>query len=243
MAPDPVHQAQLQLSRARNVRHGRSEQGTRLDGLDGAGRERFFKTGSDQVANLAARIEAQTGFRLESSRVLDFGCGVGRTALPLAERCGHVYGLDVSPAVLREADRYAQSMSLSNVEWLMADELDNVLGRYDLVVSFWVFQHIPSREGERIFTKLVEGLIPGGAGAIHFTLKPSFRGLDLSYPYQLMNSYSLNRIGRLLAEQGITEWHAKWHARPASRSYDNVTLIFRKPEARSEDEGGEDGEI
>ncbi len=243
MAPDPVHQAQLQLWRARHMLQRQSEEGTRLDGLDEAGRERFFKTGSDQVANLTARIESQTGFKLESSRVLDFGCGVGRTALPLAQRCAHVYGLDVSPAVLREADRCAQSMGLQNVQWLMADRLDEVLGKYDLLVSFWVFQHIPSREGERIFTKLVEGLIPGGAGAIHFTLKPSFRGLERSYPYMLMNSYSLNRIGRLLADQGITEWHAKWHARPASRSYDNVTLIFRKPEVPTEAASGEDGDI
>jgi cyclopropane fatty-acyl-phospholipid synthase-like methyltransferase len=155
---DPVHQAQLQLWRARHMIQKESAEGTRLDGLDEAGRERFFRTGSDQVATLAARIEAQTGCKLEGMRVLDFGCGVGRTALPLAERCEHVYGLDVSPAVLREADRYAQSMNLSNVEWLLADRLDEVIGKYDLVVSFWVFQHMPSREGERIFGKLVRGL-------------------------------------------------------------------------------------
>ena len=218
------------------------EEGTRLDGLDEAGRERFFKTGSEQVAKLTARIESQTGFRTQPARVLDFGCGVGRTALPLAQRCAHVYGLDVSPAVLREADRYAQSMSLANVEWMMADRLDELLGKYDLVMSFWVFQHIPSREGERIFTKLIGGLTPGGAGAIHFTLKPSFRA-DRSYPYMLMNSYSLNRIGRLLADQGIAEWHVKWRARPASRSYDNATLIFRKPEVATEVTEGPDGEI
>ncbi len=258
MVKDPVHQGQLYAWRAGQRLRSKSLVTTRIDDLDVAARERFFDAGSQQVAKLAARIEAQTGCTLESRRVLDFGCGVGRMALPLAERCEHVYGIDVSPAVLREADSNARRMRLSNVEWMETDRLAELSGRYDLLLSMWVFQHIPSREGEQILGTLLGGLLPGGVGAIHLTLRPIhplaglfrwtswsgksvgaaynpfnlIRGLDWSYPYMLMNSYSLNRIGKLLADAGVTEWHVKWDARVKQvttwRSYDAVTIIFRK---------------
>jgi 2-polyprenyl-3-methyl-5-hydroxy-6-metoxy-1,4-benzoquinol methylase len=232
MAYDPVHQGQLYAWRAGHLLSKKSPETTRLDGLDEEGRERFFLNGHQQVTTLAERIEAQTGFALDSCRALDFGCGVGRNALGLAERCEHVYGLDVSPAVLREADHQAKRLNLTNVDWMDAGRLEELSGRYDLAISFFVFQHIPSREGERIFATLVGGLRPGGAGAIHVTLRPGLRRPSRSYLYSLMNSYSLNRLGKLLADQGITEWHAKMHARPApgsnERSYADVTLLFRK---------------
>ncbi|HWX98165.1 MAG TPA: class I SAM-dependent methyltransferase [Solirubrobacteraceae bacterium] len=232
MTYDPVHLSQRLLWRAGHLRGHDSADTTRLDGMDEAGRERFFRKGSEQVATLAARIEAQTGCTLESRTALDFGCGVGRNALALAERCDYVYGLDVSPAVLREADRNAGLRKLSNVEWMQAGRLDELSGRYDLVVSFFVFQHIPSREGERIIDTLVRGLRPGGVGAIHVTLPPPFRALDRSYLYRRMNSYSLSRLGQLLADASVTEWHAKLHSRPVAgtdeRSYEEATVIFRK---------------
>jgi len=120
-------------------------------------------------------------------------------------------------------------------------------GLYDLVISVWVFQHIPEREGERTFDMLVRGLRPGGVGAIDLVLRPGhpirqllrwttnslvarentyrlFRG----WVYMLMRSYSLNRIGRLLAAAGVTDWHV--HFTPVSdpRSYDNAMVVFRK---------------
>jgi 2-polyprenyl-3-methyl-5-hydroxy-6-metoxy-1,4-benzoquinol methylase len=204
-------------------------------------REEFFERGYKDVARLATTIEALTGSALNSRRALDFGCGVGRLALPLAERCDHVYGLDVSPSVLREADRNARDMNLSNVEWVEAERLAELSGRYDLVLSTFVLQHIPVREGERIFAALLRGLRPGGIGAINVVLRPSHpvagllrwtrtlvRGWDPGYPYMLMRSYSLNRLGRLLADAGITEWHARFTPGTTWRSYDDVNIIFRK---------------
>lgn len=217
-------------------------------------RERFFDYGYQQVARLMEAIEAHTGSPLGSRRVLDFGCGKGRLALPLAERFEHVYGVDVRPSVLREADRNAKRMNLSNVEWLETGRLAELSGRYDLVLSVLVFQHIRVREGERIFATLLRGLRPGGVGAINVTLRPSrplagllsvpfaytpsvpfaynpfnlVRGWDWSYPYMLMNSYSLNRLGGLLADAGVTDWHARFLPGTTRRSYDAVTIIFRK---------------
>jgi trans-aconitate methyltransferase len=246
MVYDPVHQGQLYLRRGGKLLRGKgartvAEEAERRR-VDGPERAQFFEMGQRQIAKLASDIEAHTGCTLKSRRALDYGCGIGRLALPLAERCEHVYGLDVSSSTLQEADLNAQRANLTNVEWMDAARLGELSGQYDMVLSKEVFQHIPSREGERIFAMLLRGLRPGGVGAIHMPLRPDrplagFLGHrktaegaayrpDFSHLYMLMNTYSLNRLGRLLADAGVTEWHTKWHGR--LKAYDAVTIIFRK---------------
>lgn len=251
MFNDPVHRGQLYLRRAGQLLRGPAPEATRIEGLSEPELDRYYDAGRQQVNQLAKRIEKYTGCTLDGRRALDYGCGVGRIALPLAERCAHVYGLDVSAAVLRDADRNARRMNLHNVQWLEAERLAELDGQYDLVISQYVFQHIPSREGERIFALLVNGLRPGGVGVIHVSLRPGlpFTGLSRperksvkggpqpwsrarslrAYPYMVIHSYSLNRLSRRLADAGIDEWNVKFlETVRGSRSFENATLTFRK---------------
>lgn len=219
--------------------------------MDDTTRERFFQTGRRHVAEVTAMIEAHAGSDFRPRRALDYGCGVGRLTLPLAEHCEHVYGVDVSPSMLREAERNASRMSLGNVEWVAAEKLAELHGRYDLAHSFLVFQHIPVHEGERILATLARGLRAGGVGVIHLTLRPTHplgglfhwtmksvpfaynlfnlaRGREWSYPHMQMNSYSLNRIGGLLANAGIAGWHTRLLAGSSPTAYDGAVILFRK---------------
>jgi 2-polyprenyl-3-methyl-5-hydroxy-6-metoxy-1,4-benzoquinol methylase len=235
-----VHRLQLYLRRRGRLLRGDARH------LEEPALERVFEVGEKQVARLAREIEAVTGCGLDSRRALDFGCGRGRLAIPLATRCEHVYGLDIRPPVLREAARNAKRFGVDNVEWLESGRLAELSGSYDLVLSVDVFPHIPSREGERIIGKLLDGMRPGGIGAIHVALRPgrpvaallrrtkraranpasAVRDLAWLYPYLLMNSYSLDRLGRLFAAGGVTEWHTKWH--PRSAPLEAVTIVFQK---------------
>jgi SAM-dependent methyltransferase len=250
---DPVRQSQLYLRRAGQRLRGSADDATRIDDFDDVAREHFYEEGQARVRALAQRIETHADFQLEGRTALDFGCGVGRMTLALAGRCAHAYGVDVSPAVLHRADENAKRMNVTNVEWFASERLGELSGRYDLVVSMYVFQHIPSREGERLFSALIGGLRPGGAGAIHVQVRPGqplarmsqwarhpprptlnpltiVRDWDWSYPYHVMHSYSLNRLGRVLAAEGVAEWHVYWHARrSAALSYETATIVFRKP--------------
>jgi SAM-dependent methyltransferase len=219
--------------------------------LDTVARERFFATGRQYVAELIETVNAHAGSGFRPQRALDFGCGVGRLTLPLAERCEHVYGIDVSPSMLREANCNAERLQVNNVEWIPAGRLAELSGEYDFVHSYLVFQHIPVREGERLFAMLVEGLRKGGVGVIHVTLRPGHplmgwfhwtmktvpfaynafnlaRGRSWSYPHMQMNTYSLNRLGRLLAAGGITEWHVDFSPASARIAYDGAVISFRK---------------
>jgi ubiquinone/menaquinone biosynthesis C-methylase UbiE len=219
--------------------------------LDAETRERFFATGRRHVTDLMTALESQIGPDFQFDRVLDYGCGVGRLTLPLAERSKHVYGVDVSHSMLSEAADNARRMNFSNVEWVEADRLAELSGRYDLAHSFLVFQHIPVREGERIFAALLRGLRPGGVGVIHITLQPShplagffhwtmktipfaynifnlMRGRGWSYPHMQMNPYSLTRLGGLLADGGITEWHTRFQPGNTRMAYDCAVITFQK---------------
>jgi SAM-dependent methyltransferase len=202
---------------------------------------------------LLTEIEECTGATPPSARALDFGCGVGRLTLPLAERCEHVYGVDVSTSMLREADRNATEQGIRNVEWVETRRLPELSGQYDLVLSTIVFQHIPVREGERLFATLAQGLRPGGFGAISVTLGPGHPAaralrwarksvplahnlvnvlilrLNWSHPYMEVNAYSLNKLGVLLADSGITQWHVRFRRARKWQGLSTASVIFRKP--------------
>ena len=217
---------------ARSIR-GKTQERTPVSGRDEAGRQRFYEHGANELDGIVQRIESLTGVAISSLRAFDYGCGAGRLAVPLAARCEYVYGMDVSAAALAEAERGAKDRDLSNVEWMDVDRLSEMSGRYDLLISFYVFQHIRTRPGEETFATLVRGLRPGGVAAVQFTISSPPFGLNRNYIYSLGKSYSLNRLGKLLADQGIMEWHPRFqrHARAtdSQSAYYDVSIVFRKP--------------
>jgi SAM-dependent methyltransferase len=241
MAVDPVHRSQLALRRAGSLlrRTGIVPKGSyRHEVLEGDSLERFYDHGEREVKRVVRQIEAHTGASIAGRRVLDFGCGMGRLALPLATRCEFVYGVDLLPGELAAADRVARERGITNVEWLESRRLGELAGRYDLAISYWVFQHIPTREGERLFAQIIDGLQPGGLGALHFLVRTDSamriaRHLDVASMYAAMHSYSLNRLGNVLANAGIRDWHVTWYG---ERPHVDATLIFRKPERPDRDE-------
>ena len=236
MAVDPIHRSQLALRRAGNLlrRAGAlPEERYRHETLEGESLQRFYAHGERQLQTIIADIEAHTGASIEGRRVLDFGCGLGRIALPLAQRCEFVYGVDLLPGELAAADRAARERGLTNVQWLESTRLSELAGRYDLAISYWVFQHIPTREGERLLAEIVDGLAPGGLAALHFLVRTeSALGLarrpNLRNIYAAVQSYSLNRLGSVLAEAGVRDWHVTWYG---GRPHADATLFFRKPDA------------
>lgn len=125
--------------------------------LDDAARSRFFASGRDQVANNLARMRTLFG-HFEPRSALDFGCGVGRLTVPLAEITGNATGVDVSPGMLAEARRHT-TPGLNFV-----DALPN--GRFDWVMSHIVLQHIPPERGYVLLREMLERVGDGGGATI-----------------------------------------------------------------------------
>jgi SAM-dependent methyltransferase len=132
--------------------------------------DRFFSTGRRHVDKLWRLLDERIGLNPRPGRALDFGCGVGRVTLALAEHCGHVVGLDVSPAMLERAREHAGRLGAGNVSFAVSDDsLGGIDGRFDLVHSYIVFQHIPPARGLEIAGRMLGRLNPDGLAALHFT--------------------------------------------------------------------------
>lgn len=191
--------------------------------LDADARREFFASGEADVAHLLTTISETLGGPFSPASALDFGCGVGRLSLPLAQRVARVVGVDIAPDMVAEAQRNAELLGVSNAEFVT--RLD-ALGshRFDFVCSLIVFQHIPAREGLETLTRLLQLLAPGGVAAIHFIVgRPGgvvrrfarrlrgavpflhrlalrIQGDPLILPYMQMNAYDAAEVERRIVE-------------------------------------------
>lgn len=135
----------------------------------------FFESGRGHVNYVLSACRRLIDPAFEPARALDFGCGVGRVAVPLAERVAAVVGVDVSPDMLAEARRNCDLHGLANVELLPSDDtLSAVTGSFDLVHSCITFQHIDVPRGRRLFARLIELLADNGIGAIQITYAKAY---------------------------------------------------------------------
>lgn len=119
--------------------------------LDPARREEFFQTGEEHCWRIFNIIYQHLQPDFAPKRALDFGCGVGRILIPLAQHCTEVVGMDVAASMLAEARANCAERDLTNVSFAASDDaLSQVSGDFDFIHSFIVFQHIPKKRGERI---------------------------------------------------------------------------------------------
>src|SRR5262249_39346816 len=199
------------------------------------------------------RNSVDSGF--SPTKALDFGCGVGRCAIPLSRLCQSVVGVDVSESMLQEAGRNCAQQSITNLALVSSDDrLSLVSGPFDLVHSFLVFQHIPSKRGEKIFARLIEILSNNGVGVVQFVyhreaativkvmgilrkkiplwhrLVNLLYGKSLSEPLMEKNVYDLNRLVAILQRYGCGNVYLQPFGKGKLRS---VVLFFQKKENKA----------
>ncbi|MCC2102372.1 MAG: class I SAM-dependent methyltransferase [Hyphomicrobiales bacterium] len=192
-------------------------------------RERFFATGRREVDTAMREIFAHYG-EVAHRRALDFGSGVGRLALPLAERYDAVVGVDISEAMIAEARENCRDAGVANAEFVLSDDgLTRLDGSFDLVHSYIVLQHIPVERGLALTAQMLARLAPGGVACLHYSLQrtlPPARELVYALkhhvpggriamnllqrrawdtPTMQMNNYPLARILHLYEEYGLED--------------------------------------
>jgi trans-aconitate methyltransferase len=217
------------------------------------GVEEFFELGKQHLDNTFMVLHDHVDATFAPTSALDFGCGVGRFLVPLAERCETVVGIDVSDGMLREAARNcAARVPLQNWQLLSTQALrDDTSIRYDFLHSHIVFQHIRPREGERLLALLLERLEPGGGIAVQFMYRnntpPIRRCLTwiknripfahaatrmrtgkrhLVAPME-MNIYNVARIKAIIAKAGVSNLHLRASQEGVMQS---LTIYGRKSE-------------
>ncbi len=111
--------------------------------------EEFDKTGVIEVDRLVlADLPLLTQHRDPGTlRLLEIGCGSGRMTTHLAKVFGEVVGVDVSGEMIRQAQE--RLAGVGNVQLHETNGVDFALfpdESFDLVLSAYVFQHVPSSE-------------------------------------------------------------------------------------------------
>jgi tRNA/tmRNA/rRNA uracil-C5-methylase (TrmA/RlmC/RlmD family) len=71
----------------------------------------YFESGNRYLTDLWAAIRQYVAPDFNPRLAMDFGCSVGRVAIPLATGCQSVLGLDVSRDALAEAEKNAARRS------------------------------------------------------------------------------------------------------------------------------------
>jgi len=141
---------------------------------NGSTGEVFLASGHEAVAE-RLKLVASLGHPL-GKRALDFGCGVGRLTLPLAEHFAHVIGVDHSRTMIAIAAKRAKDRAVRNVAFLLSqgNNLPHVAdGCIDFVLSLLVFQHIPTWTAVvSNLREIARVLVPGGLALLQFDTRP-----------------------------------------------------------------------
>jgi 2-polyprenyl-3-methyl-5-hydroxy-6-metoxy-1,4-benzoquinol methylase len=134
----------------------------------------FMESGETYIANLFGLIHKHLIPKFSPKRALDFGCGVGRLVIPLADRANEVVGVDVASSMLELCRDHADQKGLKNITLCESDEkLSLVKGKFQLINSYIVLQHIPPDCGYNFIQSMIDRLEIGGVGSIHITYAKS----------------------------------------------------------------------
>ncbi|MGH2538071.1 MAG: class I SAM-dependent methyltransferase, partial [Candidatus Promineifilaceae bacterium] len=207
------------------------------------------------AAYAASRVHAQGGSLARlvellrprpEGRLLDVATGAGHTALALAPQVGHAVGVDLSPAMLRQAAGLAAERGLSNLDWALAEAgaLPFAAGSFDLLTCRIAAHHFPDvaaflaevgrllRPGGRL--GLVDNVVPGS----HLRGK---RGRLLRQAGEYVNAFerlrdpshgaclSQNAWAEALAAAGLALEHQESQAKEID--FDDWTERMRVPPA------------
>jgi SAM-dependent methyltransferase len=140
-------------------------------------REDYLATGRRCFADVAASLRAAGRDLASFRRVLDFGCGCGRTLNGFAEVPDppELVGTDTDEASIEWCARHLPFASFAVNDPL--PPLSYPDGRFDLVTAVSVFTHLDRDRADRWLGELARVLAPGGVLVATVHGETSWRGL------------------------------------------------------------------
>jgi SAM-dependent methyltransferase len=105
--------------------------------------EEFFATGTEMAAALALELKRTPG----RDAALEIGCGPGRLMRPMSRHFREIHGVDVSDEMIKLAGERLRNTPNAHPHHTSGSDLSQFPdAKFDLVYSYAVFQHIPSRD-------------------------------------------------------------------------------------------------
>lgn len=124
--------------------------------------EEFYASGRAELDALVAELATLEAMPATGA-ALDFGCGLGRITLALADRFDRVVGIDHSDEMVHRARAAATAGGAGGVTFRQGSSPTVRDGVFDLVWCGLVIQHQPSRvDAWRLVDALADRVAPGG---------------------------------------------------------------------------------
>jgi len=212
--------------------------------------DQFFSEGHTYAIKLFEIIRKHMDPSFFPTRVLDFGCGVGRIAIPLSMIADKVVGMDISDTMLTEARKNCTGKGVSNLSFVKGDDrLSRLDGTFNFIHSIYVFQHIPWSRGRVILQQMLQKLDDSGILSLQFLISNTLsRRQRLKYwmkvhipmaknmfnllhrkkwdtPMMQLNSYDLNLVLEILRAGGCRQLICRY---TKESYYKGVIIIAQK---------------
>ena len=146
-----------------------------------------FKAMAARGFDLDGEARAVDALVERGARILDVGCGPGRVSVALAQRGHRVYGIDIDPVLIAEAERVARRSGLApagqagGVGFVVGDicaPYPPAVAPADLIVCAGnVITFLDGDTPAAALAQMAAGLAPGGRVAMGF-------GLGRGYPME-----------------------------------------------------------
>jgi len=116
------------------------------------------------------------GINSKIKNIVDFGCGYGTFAIPIAERIsGKVYAFDIEPEMVRTTKRKARENGLGNIEVTLRDFISSGSGLENESVDYAMLFNILHLDNPMNLLKEVYRILKknGKLGIIHWNYDPT----------------------------------------------------------------------
>jgi len=173
--------------------------------------KRFWASGASEGSQIKA-ILLRHGFQNAASKTcLEYGCGLGRMTVVLANIFKKVYAYDISPGHLEVAQKHSAQLDFDNIEFKLCNKniFANNLHPCEFFYSRIVFQHNPPPLIGKLISMAMRSLQVDGVGVFQVpTYASKYRfNLDeyLEYtekPEMEMHAIPQTEIFNLIADAG-----------------------------------------
>jgi SAM-dependent methyltransferase len=144
-------------------------------------------------------LEDQHAWLRPSMRSLEIGCGIGRLVQFFARIFAEAHGIDVSTEMIERGRTYLQDLPNAHLHQGDGTSLAGLADEsFDFVVSYVVFQHIPSKDVIASYVKEAWRVLkPGGR----------FKYLVKNGPWEMEGAVPDTWHGATITSEDVEAWH------------------------------------